>query len=123
MCLKHRDFIEKMSDTTCCTTLRDCLDDDRQKAAFDNEPVANVPVSCQSLDHRLAAMQRGIIAHQALLELLTQVGVAEEKLPRTLRDAISEAAKLSIIGRNAKRWLLNFNDQANRAKHDANLPF
>ena len=115
--------METTSDSTCCTTLRDCLDDDRQKAAFENEPVADVAVSCQSIDHRLAAMQRGIIAHQALLQLLRQVGVPEHELPATLRDAISEAVKLNIIGRNAKRWLLSFNDHANRAKHDANLPF
>ena len=95
--------METTSDTTCSTTLRDCLDGDGQEMAFKHEPVADVRVSRQSIDYRLAAMQRGIIAHQALLQLLKEVGVPEQDLPSTLRDAIGKARELEIIGPKATR--------------------
>ena len=71
------------------------------------------------IDVRLAAMQRALVAHDALNRALSQVLGADAELPDTLVASISAAESHGIIGTREARWLKHFNKAANKAKHSA----
>jgi hypothetical protein len=100
-------------------TLRALLDA-RQNSAFAEGGVADIEVPMAEVDRRLAAMQRGLVAHDALKQRLQQVGVTP---PDKLADAAWKAHELGLVGERERRNLLFFNREANRAKHDHALPF
>ena len=80
-------------------------------------------VDAYEIDLRLAAMQRALVAHDALTRILSQVDMPSNELPSTLLDAITIAERLELINKQETKWLKFINQQANRAKHDRALPF
>jgi hypothetical protein len=99
------------------STLRTLLDA-RQSEVFG--AVADVVIDTGSIDNRLAAMHRALVAHDALCAYLASVDVPMPIV--TLIDAIKKATELGLITEREKRWLQYFNFEANRAKHRG-LPF
>ncbi len=101
-------------------TLRALLDS-RQTAAFAADGVADIEVPMVEVDKRLAAMQRGLVAHDAVKRRLQEVGVTTP--PEKLAEAIAKAHELGLVGGRERRHLLFFNREANRAKHEGTFPF
>ena len=106
-------------------TLRPLLDD-RALAAFRESTdalqcVADVPVDSYEIDLRIAAMHRALVAHQAIIKQLSQVGVPD--LPDNLFDSISRAEHLGLLDPREARHLKSMNSDANAAKHGKPLPF
>jgi hypothetical protein len=101
-------------------TLRALLDS-RQTAAFAADGVADIEVPMVEVDKRLAAMQRGLVAHDAVKRRLQEVGVTTP--PEKLAEAIAKAHELGLVGVRERRHLLFFNREANRAKHEGTFPF
>ena len=84
--------------------------------------VADVELQVAEIHHRLAAMHRGLVAHDALNKMLQVEGLSAcDKL----LDAIATARTHRIITGAEARWLRHFNKAANEAKHHcmAALPF
>ena len=87
-------------------SLRALLEPGRQNDAFVRGSVADVEVAASAIHHKLSAMHRGLVAHDALNAMLHAAGLATcDKL----WDAIDTA--------NWARWLLHVNKTANEAKH------
>ena len=101
-------------------TLRLYLEEEanqRFPASTDVRPsVADVPVDSYEIDLRLAAMKRALVAHRALNNLLSQVGMDE--LPKSLKRSIEKAEEFGIVSDREGRWLRHINKEANQAKHD-----
>ena len=103
-------------------TLRSLLED-RASNAFRTDGVADTQVDVYEIDLRLAAMQRALVAHDALTRVLCQVDVPVGELPGKLLDAIAKAEGLSVISSKEVKQLKWINREANKAKHDRPLPF
>ena len=88
---------------------------------FRDGGVADVPISRAQLDRRLAAIQRGLVAHAAL-NLQLSIVDPEAQPPRSLREAIDRAKREQLITDAEWRWLSNINLAANAAKHETGLP-
>ena len=100
-------------------TLRNVLDN-RQSRAFGC--LADIPLNHTSIHHKIAEMNRGLIAYEALCKLLLTVGSARPI--SKLLEAIDEARRLGLISKQEEKYLRYFNKQANKAKHTiARLPF
>ena len=109
-------------DLAMAESLRALLEPGRQNAAFMKNGVADVELPVADIHHRLAAMHRGLVAHDALNQLLEVSGCpACDKL----LDAIASAHTQRIITDVEARWLRYFNKVANDAKHHCMtaLPF
>jgi hypothetical protein len=104
-------------------TLRLYLEEEanaRFPASTDARPsVADVPVDSYEIDLRLAAMKRALVAHQALNNFLSRVGV--DDLPKSLISSIETAEALDIVSHPEGRWLRHINKAANQAKHECNF--
>lgn len=103
-------------------SLRTLLSQEQDKA-FPQHGIADVPVAAYEIDLRLAAMQRALVAHDALNRALSQVLGADAELPDKLLTSISVAESHGIIGAREAGWLKHFNKAANKAKHSAGWPF
>ena len=86
-------------------------------AVFADHGVADVLVSRFEIDARLSAMQKALVAHDAINRLLSRVGVTD--MPDKLLDSTEMAAHEQIIGAREIKWLKSINTQANEAKHGA----
>ena len=100
-------------------TLR-CFLEKGESDKFDKHGIADIPVNEFKMDKRLAAMQRALVAHDALTIQLKKV---DAEAPTTLKDAIAKASELDLIVPEEVRYLKFFNKEANSAKHDLTLPF
>ena len=87
----------------------------RASGSFVAGGIADVEVPALQTDRRLAAIQRGLVAHDALSQLLRQVGAPP---PDKLWDGISAAYDQKLITKKERNWLRFYNNEANRAKHD-----
>ena len=102
-------------------TLRSVLDD-RQSQAFASGGLADIQLNHASIHLKIAEMNRGLIAYEALCKLLLTVGSA--RAISKLLEAIDEARRLGLISKQEEKYLRYFNKQANKAKHTiARLPF
>ena len=101
-------------------TLRAFLGD-KASAAFQKNGVADVPVSTFEIDARLSAMQKALVAHDAINRSLSNVGATE--MPDKLLTSIEKAEQIGILDVREVRWLKSINKQANEAKHGKGLPF
>ena len=72
---------------------------------------------------RLTAMHRALILHDALVQMIKAVGVEGGAFENKLVSAIQRALDLNLITEREARHCRFFNVEANRAKHDQNLPF
>ena len=107
--------------STTSLTLRALLEPE-QISGMQEEIILDVEVPGGYDDRRLAAIQRGLVAHGALLQLLKRVDFPPP-LPTKLIDAIKAAKELGLIGEPGRRWLTWINYKANRGKHDLDFPF
>ena len=116
--------VEAAGTLACCgnLTLRTLLE---EKDSEDFRPggVADVPVDAFEVDHRLAAMQQALVAHDAMIRMLSQVDMPARDLPNRLVDAIAKAEELELIHRKEVKCLKRINSMANKAKHNPALPF
>ena len=80
-------------------------------------------VDAYELELRLAAMQRALVAHDALNRRLSQVDVPSTELPDKLMDGITLAERLALISNQEAKCLKWINQEANKAKHGGALPF
>ena len=80
-------------------------------------------VDAYEIDLRLAAMQRALVAHDALTRSLSQVDMPSNMLPSMLLDAITTAKRLGLIDHQETKWLKFINQEANKAKHNRAVPF
>ena len=106
--------------TTSSLTLRSLLEH-KASEAFAPHGVADIPIDTYEIDFRLAAMQRALVAHDAINRLLSQVEVVD--LPDKLLDSIVRAEALGLFDPREVRWLKHINMEANKAKHSRALPF
>ena len=102
------------ANTAMAESLRALLEPGRQDAAFREGGVADVVLGSSQVHHKLSAMHRGLVAHDALNASLLVEGIS----PRDkLVDAIQCARDRNIITGAEARWLRHFNHLANLAKH------
>ena len=105
------------------TTLRTLLDE-RANAAFVEGGIADTVVTSESNIHfRIAAMHRALVAHDALVSMISLTGAGEGPWQSTLLNAIEKALEGGLISPRESKYLKYFNTEANRAKHDRALPF
>ena len=105
------------------TTLRTLLDD-RANGVFVAGGVADTMVSANSgIDERLAKMQRALVAHDALVAMLSLTGADPGVWQSSLVSAIDKAVNDGLVTFREGRYLRYFNSEANAAKHDRMLPF
>ena len=97
-------------------TLRVLLNAGREEAAFKQEGVADVEINSVEVETRLAAMQRAVVAHQALNTLLLADG-GEGAQCDNLLQAIDAAFERELISRREANWFRHYNRVANKAEH------
>ena len=103
--------------------------DERQNEAFADGGIADVLVTSPNGIHaRLTALHRALILHDALVQLIKVATVDYDSTERgefesRLLAAIERALELRLITEREARYCRFFNAEANRAKHDQNLPF
>ena len=124
--------------TSATETVQNCMSgfdslrlypDERQNDAFADGGIADVLVTSPNGIHaRLTALHRALILHDALVQLIkvatvdynsTEGGEFENRL----LIAIQRALELRLITEREARYCRFFNAEANRAKHNQNLPF
>jgi hypothetical protein len=76
-----------------------------------------------SIDERLAKMQRALVAHDALVAMLSLTGADPGVWQSSLVSAIGKAVNDGLVTFHGGRYLRYFNSEANAAKHDRMLPF
>ena len=103
---------------TAMVSLR-ALMEQRPCKNFVDGGVADIQVPALEIDRRLAAIQRGLVAHDALSQLLKTVG---DEPPDTMVDAINAAYDENLINNTERKWLRYYNNEANQAKHNR-MPF
>ena len=102
-------------------SLRALLESPQQHAAFTADGIADVPVGAGDIHHKLSAMHRGLVAHDALNASLQRVfGIPP--LDKLL-DAIKVARDQDLISKAEEKWLRHFNQVANEAKHQCATAF
>ena len=99
--------------STIC--LRELLDSD-VGSRFQAGGIVDAPVHRAELDLRLAAIQRGLVAHAALCQALRMLDPTAQP-PRSLAEAIDRALVDKVIHRDEVGWLKHINATANEAKH------
>ena len=105
------------------TTLRTLLDHPVDEV-FVKGGVADTLVSAKSgIDERLAKMQRALVAHDALVAMLSLTGADPGAWQSSRVSAIDKAVKDGLVTLREDRYLRYFNSEANAAKHDRMLPF
>ena len=80
--------------------------------SFPDDGVADVEVPSVEIDKRLAAMRTGLVAYDALSQLLMSVG---RPRPPTLETAIKVAYAEELINALERNWLLHYDKQASDA--------
>ena len=95
--------------------LRELLDSN-VASRFQAGGIADAPVKRAQLDLRLAAIQRGLVAHSALCQALRMLDPTAQP-PRCLTEAIDRALVNEVIQPREVRWLKHINATANEAKH------
>ena len=104
-------------------TLRTLLDG-RANGVFVAGGVADTVISPNSsIDERLAKMQRALVAHDALVAMLSLTGADPGVWQSSLVSAIDKAVTDGLVTFHEGRYLRYFNSEANAAKHDRMLPF
>ena len=99
--------------STIC--LRELLDSN-VAMRFKAGAIVDAPVPRAQLDLRLAAIQRGLVAHSALCQALRMLDPTAQP-PRSLTEAIERALKNEVIDKGEVGWLKHINATANEAKH------
>jgi len=98
--------------------------DERQNDAFADGGIADVLVTSPNGIHaRLTAMHRALISHDALVQLIKVASTEGGGFENRLLIAFHRALELRLITEREARYCRFFNAEANRAKHDQNLPF
>ena len=106
---------QRQHDGSTTIRLRDLLDSD-EAANFRTDFIVDIPVPMAQLERRLAAMQRGLVAHSVLCEALARLEPHTQS-PASLSAAITKAEVHQLLTGTEVKWLRWFNDTANNAKH------
>ena len=109
------DMTQQQDDDSTTIRLRDLLDSD-VAAKFRTDSIVDIPVAMAQLERRLAAMQRGLVAHSVLCEALARLEPHTQS-PASLSAAIRKAELHQLLTGTEANWLRWFNETANNAKH------
>ena len=109
------DTTQQQDENSTTIRLRDLLDSD-VAAKFRTDSIVDIPVPMAQLERRLAAMQRGLVAHSVLCEALARLEPHTQS-PASLSAAINKAELHQLLTGTEVKWLRWFNDTANQAKH------
>ena len=96
------------------STLRALLEEGLQNIAFKEDGVADVIVSTDDIEQKMAAIHRALVAHEALNTMLAACNTHEKT---SFLRAILAAKVHHLISEREARWLKSFNKSANTAKH------
>ena len=112
---ERNDMEQRQHDGITTVRLRDLLDSD-VAAKFRTDSIVDIPVPMAQLERRLAAMQRGLVAHSVLCEALARLEPHTQS-PASLSAAIKKAELHQLLTGTEANWLRWFNETANNAKH------